>query len=131
MDDPTATIEAPAPAAGQPVLHLRSEVPMGPSEATVQLVTEVVAEHYHLRAEDIWSATRRQPIAQARQLTRWILVRLGYRPQDIGRVTAPCAHGVVRHSEAAIEDLRSVYAQFRGESDKLLEVCRRRLRAKG
>jgi len=74
------------------------------SEITAQQVLSKVAHHYGLTTEQILGRNRTAPVAQARQVTMYLLVKeLNMSPTNAGRFLAGRNHSTVIHGVGKIQ----------------------------
>lgn len=93
----------------------------------VQTAIEITARHYHIDHHLITTHTRCQPVAEARQVVMWLLVR------DLGMTYLQAGESVFRSKDAAahgcdhVQSLIAIYPESaqrcRAISDEFVAYC--------
>ncbi len=90
------------------------------TEVTPEQILDAVARHFQVSVEQILGRGRTAPVAQARQVTMYLLnVELGMPPTSVGRFLSGRNHSTVIHGVARVRDAIAADERLRRSVDRI------------
>ena len=98
--------------------------PDKPKEITVEVITNTVANHFHIKLEDIFSSKRQNDIAFPRQIIMYLCRSMTNTPlQDIGKYLGNRDHTTVMHG---VEKINKEISTNR-ETEELINIIKKKI----
>jgi chromosomal replication initiator protein len=98
--------------------------PEKPKEITVEVITNTVANHFHIKLEDIFSSKRQNDIAFPRQIIMYLCRNMTNTPlQDIGKYLGNRDHTTVMHG---VEKINKEISTNR-ETEELINIIKKKI----
>ena len=98
--------------------------PDKPKEITIEVITNTVANHFHIKLEDIFSAKRQNDIAFPRQIIMYLCRNMTNTPlQDIGKYLGNRDHTTVMHG---VEKINKEISTNR-ETEELIKIIKKKI----
>ena len=98
--------------------------PDKPKEITIEVITNTVANHFHIKLEDIFSAKRQNDIAFPRQIIMYLCRNMTNTPlQDIGKYLGNRDHTTVMHG---VEKINKEISTNR-ETEELINIIKKKI----
>ena len=98
--------------------------PEKPKEITVEVITNTVANHFHIKLDDIFSSKRQNDIAFPRQIIMYLCRNMTNTPlQDIGKYLGNRDHTTVMHG---VEKINKEISTNR-ETEELINIIKKKI----
>lgn len=98
--------------------------PEKPKEITIEVITNTVANHFHIKLEDIFSSKRQNDIAFPRQIIMYLCRNMTNTPlQDIGKYLGNRDHTTVMHG---VEKINKEISTNR-ETEELINTIKKKI----
>ena len=98
--------------------------PDKPKEITIEVITNTVANHFHIKLEDIFSSKRQNDIAFPRQIIMYLCRNMTNTPlQDIGKYLGNRDHTTVMHG---VEKINKEISTNR-ETEELITIIKKKI----
>lgn len=98
--------------------------PEKPKEITIEVITNTVANHFHIKLEDIFSSKRQNDIAFPRQIIMYLCRNMTNTPlQDIGKYLGNRDHTTVMHG---VEKINKEISTNR-ETEELINIIKKKI----